>query len=127
MNLLVRAFPVVAARAALEAFVAELNGPRSAEATAFYRGYGVAHESWHLQETPNGPLMISVTVLAEVPQAAAAYAAANAGFDRWFKDRAREMSGIDLDTQPLGPPTVQVFAWPSRDAVPAELFAQSAV
>jgi hypothetical protein len=125
MNLLVRAFPIVASREALEAFIAELNGPRASQAEAFYRGYGVAHESWHLQETAHGPLMISVTVLAEVPQAAEAYAHSNADFDRWFKDRARAVSGIDLDTQPLGPPTVQMFAWPSRDGVMAELFAQA--
>jgi hypothetical protein len=125
MNLLVRAFPIIAPREALVAFAAELNGSRASQAEAFYRGYGVAHESWHLQETAQGLLMISVTVLAEVAQAAEAYAASNAEFDRWFKDRARAVSGIDLDTQPLGPPTVQVFAWPSRDGVPASLFAQA--
>lgn len=127
MNLLVRAFPMVAPREALEAFAAELNGARAAEADVFYRRYGIAHESWHLQDTPNGLLVISVTVLAEVTQTAQAYAESSAEFDRWFKDRARAVSGIDLDVQPLGPPTVQMFAWPPRASVPVDLIAQSAV
>jgi len=111
MAMVVRAFPLVARKEQLREFVASLLGARQAEADSFYHAYGVAHESWHLQETPGGPWVIVCTELAEVPVASARYAASSHSFDTWFKAQVRALTGIDLDQQPLGPPTESVFEW----------------
>jgi hypothetical protein len=116
MPLLVRAFPLQTSVANLKEFAQELTS-RSVETDAFYRKYGVTHESWHVQETPNGPWVIGVAKLENPSEAGARYAASAEEFDAWFKGRVLQLSGVDLNKAPLGPPTTQVFAWSDR-AVP---------
>lgn len=111
MPLVVRAFPLVKPVKDLQAFAAALSTERNAGATAFYRQFGISHESWHLQETPSGPWVIAVTVIDDPKESAPRYAKSSAEFDRWFKDQVRQISGVDADQQPLGPPTMPVFVW----------------
>ncbi|MGH9443710.1 MAG: hypothetical protein ACRD16_15715 [Thermoanaerobaculia bacterium] len=112
MPLVVRAFPVLPNReAGLKSFAASLAGERGAEATAFYRGLGVRHESWHVQRTEHGTWVIGVTDVDDPGRRAPQYAAAQADFHRWFKDQVLDLTGIDPDTQPLGPPTEVIFSW----------------
>ena len=116
MPLVVRAFPLRSPRPALESFAAQLNGERSTEANQFYRHYGVTRESWHVQDTPNGPWVIAVTELHNPDEAAARYADATAEFHVWFKSQVLSLTGVDPNETPLGPPTTEVFSWldPSR-------------
>jgi hypothetical protein len=113
MPLIVRAFPVLQGKEEdIRNLAAEMAGPRREEALEFYRHFGVVRESWHYQETPNGPMVIGVTEVEE-PEAKAAkareYAESNRPFDRWFKDQVRNLTGIDPDAQPLGPPSEVIF------------------
>jgi hypothetical protein len=107
MPLVVRAFPVTPGQEeAARQFAADLTGSRRQEAQAFYRRFGIQRESWHLQDTPHGTWVIAVTDLSGEPAATGqAYAASQAGFERWFKDQVKVVTGIDQDNQPLGPPT----------------------
>jgi hypothetical protein len=112
MELLVRAFPVLAGKEPeLRSFARALQTTRAAEAADFYERFGVARESWHLQETPHGPWVIGVTQIPERPIEAAAeeYAGSQDPFDRWFKDQVKLVTGIDPDETPLGPPTESIF------------------
>jgi len=111
MSLIVRAFPLQAPQQALEAFVAALNTERRADTDAFYRRFGISHESWHLQQTPQGPWVIGVTTFDDHQDAAARFANSSDDFEVWFKRQVRELSGVDPDQQPLGPPTTCVFDW----------------
>jgi hypothetical protein len=111
MPRVVRAFPLRSTRSALESFAAELRGRRSAEATRFYQRYGVSSESWHLQDTPNGPWVIAVTELADPAEAAPRYANAGEEFHVWFKSQVLALTGVDPNVTPLGPPTTEVFSW----------------
>lgn len=113
MPFVVRAFPLLPGKEEeLRQFAAELSRPRRAEAGEFYGSFAVAHESWHLQQTPNGALVICVTELGEPVEATAQkYAASNRPFDRWFKDQVKRLTGIDPDSEPLGPPTEEVFSF----------------
>ncbi len=113
MPLVVRAFPVLPGKEDdLRNFASELAGRRRPEAAEFYRQFGVQHECWHLQQTPQGAWVIAVTDLIEDPQKAAqAYAHSERPFDRWFKDQVRHLSGIDPDVEPLGPATETIFDW----------------
>ena len=110
MPYLVRAFPVIRPLEELNAFLSELA--KHADTDKFYRKYGVSHESAHLQRTARGELLlIVVTVLEDLQEAAPRYQAAPAEFDRWFKEQIRLLSGIDPNVNPLGPPTSEVFSW----------------
>ena len=119
MPLIVRAFPLRASRAALEAFAAQLNGQRSAEAAQFYRHYGIRRESWHVQDTAHGSWVIAVTELGDPDEAASRYAQATEGFHVWFKNQVLALSGVDPNIAPLGPPTTEVFCW--SDTAPSKV------
>ncbi len=108
MQLVVRAFPVLPEKIERTREVArEIATTRAHEAAAFFRHFTVSQETWHLQETAHGWWVIAVTQLGEKPveEAAREYAELAEGFGRWLKDRAAEITGIDLDVAPLGPPT----------------------
>jgi len=111
MSLIVRAFPILPGKEDdIRKLAAEMSGPRRQEAGEFYESFGVSRESWHYQETPNGPMVIGVTEIDEDPNAKAReYAESNRPFDRWFKDQVRNLTGIDPDSQPLGPPSEVIF------------------
>jgi hypothetical protein len=112
MDMLVRAYPLLDGNEdALRAFAREVSNERRQEAGAFYAHFHVARETWHVQQTPSGPWVISVSHLKDgVREAVAAeYAASDRDFDRWFKSRVRELTGIDPDEAPLGPPTEMIF------------------
>ncbi|MDC0723149.1 hypothetical protein [Nannocystis bainbridge] len=111
MPYVVRMTPLRRSIGALLEFVAAIRGPRRAETTAFFRRYGVRHESWHLQDTGRG-LEVLVVTLIDAPAAAAdAYAASTGDFELWFKAQVLDLSGNDPNESPLGPPTLEVFAW----------------
>lgn len=118
MTKIVRAFPVLPGREdALEKFVESMQS-RSEEADRFFESYGVLSEEWHAQLTPQGVLVIVTTEL-EDEAAFERYGLSEGEFDRWFKERVREVSGIDLDTVPRGAPSREVFRW-SRSTAPDE-------
>ena len=125
MSLVVRAFPLRSPVEDLEKFASALS-ERGAEAAAFFREYGVWHESWHVQETPAGRWVIAITAIDDADEAAPRYAESNAAFDRWFKNGVMELTGINLDAQPLGPPTTQVFGWADERRAGSDLRAKRA-
>ncbi len=112
MAFVVRAFPVLEG---MEESVREIGrammGERAGQTADFYGRHGVRHESWHIQETPAGLWVIAVSDIDSPEERAREYSASQADFDRWFKDRVLELTGIDPQTQPLGPPTEQIFSW----------------
>ncbi|QJR14355.1 hypothetical protein [Usitatibacter palustris] len=115
MPFLVRAFPVLPGKEnQLRQMATELAGPRTESVGGFYRNLGVSHESWFLQKTPQGDFIIVITQIDNAEKRAEEYAVRDDGFTEWFKARVRSLSGIDPDTQPLGPPTEQIFEWKPR-------------
>jgi hypothetical protein len=111
---IVTAFPILPGKEAeLDLFLRELS-ERAADLAPFYSQFSVGHQSWHRQETATGTLLISTTEIMRTPLSAVAQQlrVSERPFDRWFKDRVREISGVDLDTTPLGPPTECIFSWP---------------
>jgi len=106
--LIVRAFPV-SGRAAVDALVRQMN-ERTAEVRAFYESYGIAREAWFFQRAATGDVVIAVTDAAEpVREHASDYGAARDSFATWFKSSVKELTGVDPNVMPLGPPTEQVF------------------
>jgi hypothetical protein len=86
----------------------ECSGPRREEFADFHRRVGLRGEEWFLQGTPEGTMLV-MRLEGDPLGALEKLAASDHPFDVWFRDRCREVHGIDL-TQPLpGPPPEQVF------------------
>jgi hypothetical protein len=119
MSLLVRAFPLRGSAADLKAFVSALKNERKAEAVAFYKSHGVTHESYYLQETPMGNLVIGLTQVDDVPTASASFAQAQSGFAAWFKQQIMGLSGVNPDETPEGPPTKLIYDYSDTPEVRA--------
>jgi len=105
-TLVVRAYPLHS-REALATFVSELQ-ERPAELRGFYDRHGV-EESWFVQEIGDGPMAIAVASTDDPARAARTYAESAEPFDLWFKQRVIEVSGVDPNVTPLGPPSEQMF------------------
>jgi hypothetical protein len=113
MAMIVRAFPVLPGKedAAMK-FAGEVG--THAETGAFLQSFGIRRETWHLQRTDHGDLVIVVTDVEDPPlDKAHAYSASQGRYERWFKDNIKALCGVDPDAQPLGPPTQTIFAWDS--------------
>jgi hypothetical protein len=119
MQRVVRAFPVLRGHeAAVSQLAKEMSGSRAGQVAEFYKNFGIAHECWFSQETPNGLLVIAITdFTGRTPDnAATEYAASTAPFEAWFKEQVLKISGIDPSIAPLGPPTICIFDWPREHA-----------
>jgi uncharacterized damage-inducible protein DinB len=120
MAYVVRAFPLLEGKEdEVRELARAMAGERAAEAQAFYASFGVRHESWHLQRTAHGSWVIAVSDIDEPDQRAAQYAASADDFARWFKGRVMALSGIDAESQPLGPPTETVLSISAETPRPA--------
>ena len=81
---------------------------RSRETSAFYESFDVPREVWFFQDTSYGPVVIGVTAM-NAPDRTHEYAATDEKFASWFKQRVLEVTGVDPNVTPLGPPSEQVF------------------
>ena len=110
MAMVVRAFPLCVPRKEVEAFAAKVR-ERHAETTAFYRKYGLAHESWYLQEVDGKAWVICCSAMKDPEAGGKEYAAATDSFGAWFKNEVTRLSGVNPNHTPLGPPSHQLFSW----------------
>jgi len=113
-HLIVRAFPVLSGKEdGLKRFIAGLQ-QRSEQTSQFYQRYGITRESWHIQRTAPGSVLIAVTQFDAPPgdDVVKAYAESQSPFEAWFKGEVEDFSGINLDFQPLGPASKCIFDWP---------------
>src|SRR5436190_18759491 len=121
MPLLIRAFPLHERfETELTEFANALAGPRRAETNAFYARHGISRETWALQQIRGDAWVIGVTEIeGDLNATGARYAAADDAFSRWFKDKVRQLSTVDPNVEPLGPPARVVFDWqPDRVTAP---------
>jgi hypothetical protein len=119
MSLVVRAYPVLPGmKDRVLEFGRELMNRRG-DTDGFYRAYGVRRETWHLQDTPAGTLLIVASEVGDPTEAAKTYASARQDFHAYFKSRVLELSGVDPNREPLGPPCECVFDWNDKGAATA--------
>jgi hypothetical protein len=105
------AFPILPGKTEeARRFAQEAMGPRQNEAAASFRRLAVTRETWHVQTTPMGDMVI-VVMEAEDPAAVfEQWAASSDPFDRWFKQQAGAMTGLDFNT-PITALPEQLFEW----------------
>jgi|TARA_B100000315_G_C14583079_1_gene591540 hypothetical protein len=74
-------------------------------------GFGIEHESRHIQETPEGTLLILVFQCEDPPAMLEAFGKSDAPLPVMQKQFLKETLGIDLSQPPPGPPPRMIFEW----------------
>ena len=96
-------FPIQAGKEEdARAFAAETFGARRPDFEEHLARASVIRETWSLQETPMGSLMV-VWFEGDVEKAFADLAT-DSEYTNWFRGRVLDVTGIDLGTPPDGPP-----------------------
>jgi hypothetical protein len=98
------AFPILPGKMEAErAFAEETTGARRADFEEFQKRRGVTRETWSVQQTPDGNALAVIWFESPDPEQAIAQAARDpSAFGAWFRERLKELSGIELDpAQPL--------------------------
>ena len=104
-------FPVLPGKAdAARRFAEEVMGPRRTEAAASFRRIGVTHETWYLQSTPMGEMIIVWMEAADPAAAFQKWGASQDPYDRWFKETAGAICGLDFN-QPMPAFPQQIMDW----------------
>ncbi len=85
-------------RLALEQFVRELTGERRADHDLFH--ILVARESWFLQPTPQGDLVIVYLESPDPAEVFAELAVSQNAFEVWFRAQVLDLTGMDLTMLP---------------------------
>jgi hypothetical protein len=96
-------FPIQAGKEEdARAFAAETFGPRRADLAAHLARADVTRETWTLQETPMGSLML-VWFEGDVEKAFADLATDDSEYITWFRGRVLDITGIDMAAPSDGP------------------------
>ena len=112
MTVLAMAVPVPpGATEALEQHLAEAIEHKDFDATL--NGFGIQHESWHLQETPQGDLLILGFQADDPANMLEQFGKSQDELPVLQKKFLKETLGIDLTQPPPGPPPRLIFDWSS--------------
>ena len=111
MPVLAMAVPVPPGKTkALEQHIAEAVEQEDFEETL--KGFGITHESWHIQETPQGDLLILVFDADDPYSMLREFSLSEQDLPVMQKNFLRETLGVDLSQPPPGPPSRVIFSWP---------------
>lgn len=111
MTVLAMAVPVPPGKTnALEQHLAEAIEHEDFEETL--KGFGIAHESWHIQETPQGALLILVFDADDPYNMLREFSLSDKALPVMQKHFLRDTLGIDLSQPPPVPPSRIIFEWP---------------
>ena len=103
------AFPILPGKTeAGREFAKTLMGPRHSEYADAMKRVGETKESWFLQKTPQGDMMIVHFEANDVEKAFETQAKSKNPFDVWFKQQVKSLTGVDLE-QISGPPPEEIF------------------
>jgi len=103
------AFPLLPGkRDALDRLVRALTGERKSEYDTAQAT--VLRESWFVQSTPQGDLIIVHFDAPDVEAVFAGLATSQEPFDVWFRDQVLDITGVDL-SQPSPGTSECVFQW----------------
>ena len=96
--------PVLPGRTAdAKDFMRELEGDRNADYQRSERRIGIVKEAWYLARTPAGDQLVAYMESPDFPRALSMFSQSRDQFDRWFKQRLADATGLDLNTPPEGP------------------------
>jgi len=103
------AFPILPGRTeAGRQFAKAVMGPRRKEYEESLHRQGVSRESWFLQSTPLGDLMIVYFEAADLAKALEAVGKSKDPFGVWFREQVKSVTGVDLAQPQEGPPPEEI-------------------
>lgn len=115
------ALPVLAGTTeAAHAFFNELETQRKKAYAASEQRLNISKESWYLQQTPQGDLLLAYIESPSFAEALKSFSRSQEEFDKWFKwfkQQVAEVTGVDLNNPPLGPLSQQVSRYESPQPV----------
>ena len=113
MPVLAMAVPVPPGKStALEQHIAEASQHPDFEKTL--TGFGIQQESWHLQETPQGTLLILVFQSDDPNAMLQAFAQSQDPLPVLQRQFLKQTLGMDLSEPPPGPPPKTIFEWKKK-------------
>ncbi len=98
------AFPIMPGKLeAARGFASEAMGPRRAEFEEYQKRRRVTRETWSVQATSDGNAFSVVWIESPDPEKSIAEGVQDSSeFGTWFRERVKEINGVDLDpAQPL--------------------------
>lgn len=109
------AFPLLPGKTEqFKRFHQEMVGPRGSELEAALQRQGVTREVVTLQQTPQGDLGIVYIEAPDIPRVFQVIASSQDPFDVWFREQAKDITGVDF-SQPLPGPLPEVYIdWRAR-------------
>jgi len=84
-------------------FMRELESDRKADYQTSEQRIGIVKEAWYLARTPAGDQLVAYMESPDFPRALSMFSQSRDQFDRWFKQRLADATGLDLNTPPDGP------------------------
>jgi len=106
------AFPVLPGKEdQARAFAAEIGGARRAEFGDAQASIGITRETWTLQETPEGWLVLIWIEAADVEKAFEGFATATDDVSVWQRAQILEVSGMDMSEPDDDPPPEVILDW----------------
>jgi hypothetical protein len=106
------AFPILSGKVeAARAFAKETMGAQRSGFDESQKRGGITRETWSIQETPDGNAFVLVWFESPDPEKSFAELAQDSSdFAVWFRERVKEVSGVDLAEPPEGGPEL-VLEW----------------
>src|SRR5207245_9405064 len=93
------------------AFARETMGPRRSANDESQKRGGITRETWSVQDTPDGSAFVLVWFESPDPEKSCAVLAQDSSdFAVWFRERVKELSGVDLAEPPEGGPEL-ILDW----------------
>lgn len=95
----------------LAAFCDTAMRDRKKEFKASEARLGIPKESWFIQETPQGKMVLISFESKDPLKSLGAFGASKDPFDVWFKEKVKETTGVDLNQPPAGPLPKEVLTF----------------
>ncbi len=106
------AYPILPGkREAVKALAKTVSGPKSKEFHDMEKRYKTDKETWFLQPSPQGDMVIYYSEGKDLSKSFSDWAASKNLFDVWFKQELKELTGIDFNNPPEGPLPEQIFKY----------------
>jgi hypothetical protein len=93
------------------AFFEELETQRKSDYAASEQRINISKESWYLQHSPQGDLLLAYIESPDFANALGMFSQSQDEFDQWFKRRIAELTGVDLNDPPPGPLSEQLSSY----------------
>lgn len=103
------AFPVLPGKTeAGKEFAKACMGPKRTDFAEALKRRGTTKESWFLQKTPQGDMVIVYFEAEDLEKSFEVLAKSKAPFDVWFKQQVKSFTGVDLEEPSDEPPPEEI-------------------